>query len=375
MTPRGRSVVATAARLVLALAVLTWVGAARAQPSPDDAADTAPEEAPSPADAPPADAPPADADVPTPDAAPEEAPPPPLPATDVPDVDIISSAGRREDEPPPRRPSLVTDGPKIRWDPSWKKFDLVDGVATGLFVATAIGTLAIPPTPGRWDDRNNFDVAVRNFLRPPRIEQQNTARDVSDVLLTLSINHLVVDSLVVAWWGYDADTVAFEMALMNVEAIAFNAAMNGLVAGLVSRQRPFAADRCVGVDALELDDCRSNNRYRSFFSGHASTTFTVAGLMCTHHMHLPLYGGGWPDWLACGTSFAMAMGTATMRVVGDKHWATDVLTGAAIGTFSGFALPHFLHYGAGEVESPLDDSSISVNVVPYLGGAQLQGAF
>ncbi|HHH30289.1 MAG TPA: phosphatase PAP2 family protein [Polyangiaceae bacterium] len=222
--------------------------------------------------------------------------------------------------------------------------------------------------------RNAFDEAVRNTLRPNEQGHRNVARDASDIMLMLSINQVLVDTLIVTWWGHDADTVAYNMALMNIEAIAFNTALNQLVGGLASRERPYRVE-CDQLPDEELrSDCRGRKRFRSFYSGHASTTFAVAGLTCMHHAQLPLYGGGFADVLPCVASFAIAGTTGTLRLVADQHWATDVLVGAAMGTFSGLAVPYFLHYGWGEPEEHQPDE-ISIRILPLPTGGMVSGMF
>jgi membrane-associated phospholipid phosphatase len=39
--------------------------------------------------------------------------------------------------------------------------------------------------------------------------------------------------------------------------------------------------------------------------------------------------------------------TGMARLMADKHWASDVVLGWSIGTFSGYVLPSILHYGFG----------------------------
>ncbi|AUX28499.1 MULTISPECIES: phosphatase PAP2 family protein [Sorangium] len=267
---------------------------------------------------------------------------------------------------------------EVAWDPRWPRFRVSEYVATGLLAATAFGTLAIPPSEGRWTTVNGFDGSAREALRIQSDRQREMARDASDLLLTLMTNHLAVDALLVTWWGHGRGSVAWEIAMIDIEALAFNAALNGVVAGLTSRERPYRAG-CTGPEQQQDHDCRGSKRYRSFFSGHSSTAFTAAGLVCSHHAHLPLYGGGAPDALACAASLGTAAAVATLRVVSDQHFATDALTGAAVGTLTGLGLPWLLHYRGGAPAStsgraPRGDG-VSIRFVPAPLGGYLVGRF
>ncbi|WP_437876911.1 phosphatase PAP2 family protein [Sorangium sp. So ce513] len=275
-------------------------------------------------------------------------------------------------------PGRAAPRPELTWDPSWPRFRASEYVAAGLFAATAFATLAIPPVEGRWRGVNGFDGAARDALRIRSDRQREMARDASDLLLTLMTNHLAVDALLVAWWGHGRGGVAWEIAMIDIEALALNAAVNGLVAGLTSRERPYRA-ACFGPEEEQDRDCRGSKRYRSFFSGHSSTAFTAAGLMCSHHAHLPLYGGGAPDALACAASLGAAAAVATLRVVSDQHFASDALTGAAVGTLTGFGLPWLLHYRGGAPASTSAraprEAAVSITFVPAPLGGYLVGRF
>jgi membrane-associated phospholipid phosphatase len=265
--------------------------------------------------------------------------------------------------------------PEVAWDPAWPRFRVSEYVATGLLAATAFGTLAIPPSEGRWTTVNGFDGSARGALRIRSDRQREMARDASDLLLTLMTNHLAVDALLVTWWGHGRGSVAWEIAMIDVEALALNAALNGVVAGLTSRERPYRAG-CAGPEEQQDRDCRGSKRYRSFFSGHSSTAFTAAGLVCSHHARLPLYGGGAPDALACAASLGTAAAVATLRVVSDQHFATDALTGAAVGALTGLGLPWLLHYrgGAPASDAPRGDG-ITLSFAPAPLGGYLVGRF
>jgi membrane-associated phospholipid phosphatase len=112
-----------------------------------------------------------------------------------------------------------------------------------------------------------------------------------------------------------------------------------------------------------------------FYSGHAAATATMAGLTCAHHQHLPLYGGGFADLAPCLAMIGVSLGAGATRIMADRHWASDVLTGWTVGALSGYVLPSALHYGFGGGR-PIGEMRVGgAHVVPmplaYLGGAGL----
>ena len=290
---------------------------------------------------------------------------------------LTSSAAAQPRPVPPAAVDTASRDP-MRWDPRWPKFRTEEYIATGLMAAVAFGSLAIPVATERWTTVNGFDAEVRDTLRLSNPARREEARDASDVLLTLLVNQLIVDNLMVTWWAHELPEEALQMALMDFEALALTSAVNGIVAGLASRERPYR-EACVGPEELQTRDCVDSKRYRSFFSGHTSTSFTVAGLVCVHHAHMPIYGGGAPDALACGTAFLAAAAVGLMRIASDQHFATDVLTGAAVGVASGLGLPWLLHYRGGATPPAgrrrSDTGGLSVRFAPAPLGGYLIGAF
>ena len=101
-----------------------------------------------------------------------------------------------------------------------------------------------------------------------------------------------------------------------------------------------------------------------------------AAVTCSHHLNLPLYG---EDTAAvpCATGFLMAGMTGALRMVGDKHYLTDVLVGAVVGTAVGFGLPYLFHYrhGSSLDEIDEDEPGLSLSVVPTGLGASAVGRF
>ena len=69
-----------------------------------------------------------------------------------------------------------------------------------------------------------------------------------------------------------------------------------------------------------------NQDYSSFPSQHTSAAFAAATFMHREY-------GGRSVWYSVG-GYSVATATAAIRVLGNKHWASDVLAGAGVGILS-----------------------------------------
>jgi membrane-associated phospholipid phosphatase len=144
---------------------------------------------------------------------------------------------------------------------------------------------------------------------------------------------------------------------------------------VTGRARPSYADCKAGTS---VDPLCNAGAYASFPSGHTSAAMTGAGLICAHHGALPLYGGAW-DVAACAEGLTVATTVGVLRIMADRHYASDVLTGGAIGFFSGYGLPMLLHYRKSPIGEVVSRDDIKVAIAPGAGaaaiGAQLLGIF
>src|SRR5262249_41640842 len=148
---------------------------------------------------------------------------------------------------------------------------------------------------------------------------------------------LVVDTTVAEVRSQKAGDVSLQMTLINLESFAVTGVI-ALGAEKIGRARPMASEcaRDPGYDGKCGDDAALNE---SFLSGHTAIAFASAGLICVHHQHLALYGGGLPDVLACATGLFAASTVGVFRIMSDNHYASDVLLGAGVGLFGGYVLP------------------------------------
>ncbi|MDB4986000.1 MAG: phosphoesterase PA-phosphatase related [Myxococcaceae bacterium] len=122
----------------------------------------------------------------------------------------------------------------------------------------------------------------------------------------------------------------FEDALVFTETLALNGAL--VTAAKYSVQRPlprtYAGDRVL---------THKPGGYRSFYSGHTSMIFSALSATA---MTLRLrYGERYWPWLG---TLLIGASVAVERVADGRHFPTDVMLGAAMGTLVGIAVP-WLH--------------------------------
>ncbi|MBK9073110.1 MAG: phosphatase PAP2 family protein [Myxococcales bacterium] len=222
-------------------------------------------------------------------------------------------------------------------------------------------TLAQRTPPCRWcdygtdadgnrvDTLNGFDRAGRG-LRWRNTARAATLSDVSQAAIPLLAGGALV------WLGQLQGATAsqswHDVVIMG-QAVAVTRAVTQLVKVSARRHRPFV--HAQGPDAV----ADSPDGTLSFFSGHASTSFSIAASAATI---ATLRGYKAAPWM--WTGLAVAGTTGYLRLAADKHYATDVLTGAAVGTAIGVGLTYLLH---GRTASRTGPRVTAVDVVPDAG--------
>jgi membrane-associated phospholipid phosphatase len=237
----------------------------------------------------------------------------------------------------------------LRWEPT------VDIPITGAVVAGwAVSELALKPVlapnPCRWCQTNAFDSSVRSLFNPSLMPSPNGfdgMHAASNVLgfLALPLSMVGLDAFL-AWRDGVFERTFFIDVLLMIEATFSSLAVNQVVKFSVGRARPYTegATPELTAQAKELAD---NNL--SFFSGHSNFAFTLVASAATI-AHLRGYRWAWLLW---AVGLPAATGTAVLRMAADKHWATDVLVGSAMGLATGILMPTLLHGRAGPLRTHL----------------------
>lgn len=109
-------------------------------------------------------------------------------------------------------------------------------------------------------------------------------------------------------------------ALLSIESLLISSTMLYALKWAVGRARPYAEESKSSFHPFSLE-----SKYHSFPSGHTTAAFSVASVIAHHNDSLIV------DILAYST--ATLVGFA--RPFQDKHWASDVFFGAALGYFVG----------------------------------------
>jgi membrane-associated phospholipid phosphatase len=236
------------------------------------------------------------------------------------------------------------DSHRLEWRPEWRRVGPPEYILTPLLGA---GILALrwsgAAEQPNWSGPILHDDWTRDRLRLSTRSGRATAGTVSDALDFVAAGHVfLVDNLAVTALGDSNPTVAWQMLVINVQAYATAVFANRLTKRLTARARPYV-EPC-RADPDYDDNCGSESSFHSFYSGHATSSATSAGLICAHHTHLPLYGGGAADTAACLVAIGFTTATGALRISSDNHWATDVLVGHVSGYLAGYLLPTFLYY-------------------------------
>ena len=263
----------------------------------------------------------------------------------------------------------------IVWRADWPRFGLGDWIITGSGAALALGTAIVAPQPKHTFGGYAFDESVRRSLRLPSSNLRFAARDASDILVSLEATWpFFVDAAITTWWYHHSPDAAAQMAAVNAEAIAVITGLQGVTNTIASRERPYGRDCGTSVLPDQTVECEGNVRYRSFFSGHSAFSFTAASLICTNHLKLGLFGGGAAEIATCIIAYGGAAAAASLRVMGDMHYATDVLTGAFVGTVVGVGIP-LLHYRSVGLSDDRPHHLGQVRVMPVGTGVGVGGTF
>jgi membrane-associated phospholipid phosphatase len=123
--------------------------------------------------------------------------------------------------------------------------------------------------------------------------------------------------------------------VMYFQTLILSEALPLMTKGITQRPRPFVYN-----EDAPLEEKQTLNAKRSFFSGHASVAFAMAVFLST------VYSDYHPNskWkpFVWGVSLLAASTVGYLRYAAGKHFPTDIITGALVGSAVGYFIP-FIH--------------------------------
>ena len=124
----------------------------------------------------------------------------------------------------------------------------------------------------------------------------------------------------------------FTVPLLYAETMLLTVGVQDIVKETALRTRPFVYN-----SAAPMADKLDKDARRSFFSGHAASSFASAVFASTVFGHyFPV--SKWKPAVWAG-SLALATTTAVLRYRAGKHYPSDILVGAGVGSVMGWLVP------------------------------------
>jgi membrane-associated phospholipid phosphatase len=254
------------------------------------------------------------------------------------------------------RPAIaqVGDGTYQRPLFTWR-----DAVLAGGF---AFGTLAIRP----------LDKSAAVSLQRPTSQQRKVLRTASAIVRTIAEPGSVIigTSMYAVGRVSKSDRLA-ELGLRGTEALFVGEGFADVLKYSFGRARPFVDTVSPNPDDWQLlRGLHRGDPYRSFPSGHTVAAFAAAAAVSAETSRW------WPQATYYGIGpmlYGGAVAVGVSRMYENRHWASDVIMGAAIGTFAGTKVVRYHRtHPTNQLDrwllraslSPSDPSHISFSLIP-----------
>ncbi|HSQ33052.1 MAG TPA: phosphatase PAP2 family protein [Gemmatimonadaceae bacterium] len=212
-----------------------------------------------------------------------------------------------------------------------------------------LGTLALRP----------LDKRIAGDLQEPSPQANRLLKNLStDVRLIADPGSLIIGTSMYAVGRLTHTKELADLGLHGEEAIAVATVVTTAIKGTVGRARPYVVRDTNPSDFGLMRGFSKGSDYSSFPSGHTMSAFAAAAVVANEASRW------WPgsQWYVGTAMYAGATAVALSRMYDNKHWATDVIMGAGIGTFAGNKVVRFNHRT--NPRNRLDRWLLSASVTP-----------
>lgn len=242
----------------------------------------------------------------------------------------------------------------LRWD-----VPITAGIGAWWLLSEFAFKEDLAPRDCKWCARNGLDDAGRT-LRAGTLADQKRAALTSDVV-GIALTPVVAFSLdaIFTWAGGGTWRDSVLDVLLIFEAVIAFQGLNQAVKFMAGRERPLAS---VLSPAEKRMTAEPEDNNLSFFSGHTGYAFAMISAAAT-----VIRARGYEKWwVVLAVGMPIAVTTGVLRMVADKHYLTDVLTGALLGGLIGWGVPFFFH-------RPVRAAGITAWLSPGPGGLAVEG--
>jgi membrane-associated phospholipid phosphatase len=181
-----------------------------------------------------------------------------------------------------------------------------------LYIATGRLETQLSPDPCRWCTTNSIDRNVADALKWKHPDNANVTSHITTYVLTPAVTTGLV------FFGTPGNTAAVIDDLVPIaESLTLARWASRISKLVIGRERPDMSDNV------------------SFPSGHTTTAFSVAvsAGMVAHMRGYKVEPYVWASGLLLATT------SGYLRIAANKHWLTDTLGGAFLGTAIGLTVP------------------------------------
>ncbi len=217
----------------------------------------------------------------------------------------------------------------------------------------ALGTVAMLPV----------DQRLAQEIREPVFQDNTVAHDAASFFRFMGqpAPEIIGPSLYLAGrlggWPYLS-----ALGLHGTESFLLATVFTTSIKMLAGRARPYVSADSAAY-SFKLFRGFKGTDYSSFPSGHTTTAFSVASAVTAETAVWLDREDAWPGWklVVGGVMYGGATLVGISRMYHDKHWASDVVVGAAIGTFSGNKV---VWYAYSHPDNRVDRILLSTTVLP-----------
>lgn len=224
-------------------------------------------------------------------------------------------------------PVLAQDAPGTTRTPLFTGRDIA-------FLGGAVAaTIAIIPLDGTIAER----------LQRPDVQENRMLGDVSTVVRNVAAPGSVLIGVGLYTVGrLTRNDRAADLGLHGTEALLIGNGIGVLLKGALGRARPYR-DVTNPRDFQAGRGFHGGGDFRSFPSGHSIAAFAAAAAVTSE------VDRWWPEgsWAVGTLMYGGAALAGASRMYNNRHWASDVIIGAAIGTVAGLKVVRWHHDNPG----------------------------